>query len=172
LVIQFLWLQGLSGKVIYAQLLGTLAENALSLSTVHGRLRRFKEGNSLCEDDERPGRPMTVINDILCNFLAKYLFSSVTIILRHCGLSASTVKELLIRELRFKKYVRRWVPHLRDMAQNKHCQLSGFNLLKLLREREPFDFNGVTTEDESSFQRHNEPREIFTPWREQVDLYV
>jgi hypothetical protein len=171
-VIQLLWLQGLSMKVIPAQLLGTLTENTQSLSTVYGRLRRFKKGNILCEDAERSVRQMIVIGNILCNFLAKYPFASAKIMLQHFGLSASTKKELLIRESGFKKYARRWVPHSLDAAQDKHCQLSGFELLTLLCEREPFDVNGVVTEDDSLFQSHNEPREMFAPSRKQVTPYV
>jgi DNA-binding MarR family transcriptional regulator len=67
-------------------------------------------------------------------------------------MSASTVKEILIRELRFEKDGRRRVTLLLDSAQKKYRQLSAIELLKLLCKREPFDFNGVTTGDEFWFQ--------------------
>jgi hypothetical protein len=78
---------------------------------------------------------------------------------------ASAVKEILIRELGFKKYARRWVSHLID-AQKK-CRLSSaIKLLKQLRERESFDFNCITTGDESWFQYHYGPQEMFAPSRD------
>jgi hypothetical protein len=45
----------------------------------------------------------------------------------------------------FTPYTRRWVPHLLDVDPTKYCWLSAIELLELLREGEPFDFNGVTT---------------------------
>jgi hypothetical protein len=102
-VVEFLWLQGLGGKAIYTQLSGTLAESPLSLSTVQRWLRRFKEGNTLCEDAEQPSRQKIVVSGILGKFLAKYAFVSARPMSRYFGVSASTVKEILIRELGFKK---------------------------------------------------------------------
>jgi hypothetical protein len=68
---------------------------------------------------------------------------------RYLGVSASTVEEILIRESRFKKCARQWVPHLLDAAHNKNRWLPAIELLKLLRERELFDFNDIPTTDES-----------------------
>jgi hypothetical protein len=71
---------------------------------------------------------MIIIGDILRKFLAKYLFASAKIMSRHFGVSASTVKEILIHELEFKKYARRWVPHFLDAAQRKSRQSSAIEL--------------------------------------------
>jgi hypothetical protein len=51
-------------------------------------------------------------------------------------------------------------------AQKKRRLSSAIELLKQLREREPFDFNGITTGDESWFQYHYGPQEMFTPSRD------
>jgi transposase len=91
-VIKFLWLQGLGGKPIRAQLSSTLAGTALSFSTVQRWLRRFKDGNTSCEDAERPGRPMVIIGDILRKFLARYLFASAKVMSRHFGVNPSTIR--------------------------------------------------------------------------------
>jgi hypothetical protein len=110
-----------------------------------------KEGNTLCEDAERLGRPAIVIDDILSKFFAKYRFASAKIMLRHFGVRPATVKGILIRELGFKKYTRRSVPYLPDAAQKRHHRLSTIELIKRVRQRERWDFNGITTEDESWF---------------------
>jgi transposase len=138
-VTELLSLLGLGGKAIYAQLLGTLADGALSLSTVSWWSRRFKTRNTSCEDAEWPSRPMIIIGDILRKFLAKYPFDSAKIIPRHFGVSVSTVKENLVRELGFKKHTRRWVPYFPDTDPKNYLRLSSIQLLKLLRERGPCD---------------------------------
>jgi hypothetical protein len=61
---------------------------------------------------------------------------------------------------------------LLDAAQKKHRRLSAIELLKLLREREPFDFNGVITRDDSWSQYHYTPQEMFAASREQAAPYV
>jgi transposase len=167
-VIKFLWLDGLGGKIVHAQLSSTFAGTALSLSTIQRWLCRFKEGNTLCEDAERPGRPMVIIGDILRKFLARCPFASAKITFCHFGVSPSTVKEVLSREFGFRKYARRWVPHLLDDAQKNHQRASAIELLVLLRGlgREAYDFDGIATSDESWFYYHWEPREMFTASRE------
>jgi hypothetical protein len=47
---------------------------------------------------------MIIIGNILRKFLAKYPSDSAEMMLQHFGVSASTAKEIMIRELRFKKY--------------------------------------------------------------------
>jgi hypothetical protein len=111
---------------------------------------------------------MTVTGDILCKFLAEYPFASAQIMPRYFDVSASTVKEILIRELGFKRCTQRQVPCVLNATQKKHRQSSPIEMLKLLCEREPFDSNGITTGDESWFQYHYEFREIFGPSREQT----
>jgi hypothetical protein len=41
-------------------------------------------------------------------------------------------------------------------------------LLKVFPEREPFEFNGIRTRDESCFQYHYQSQEMFAPSQEQV----
>jgi hypothetical protein len=77
---------------IHAPLSSILVGIALSLSTVQRWHRRFNEGNTLCEDAERPGRPMVIIDDILRKFVARYPFASVKVLSRYFGVGPSTVK--------------------------------------------------------------------------------
>jgi hypothetical protein len=63
---------------------------------------------------------MLTIGDILRKFLARYRFDSTIVMPRHFGVNPSTVKEVLSRELGFRKSARQWVPHLFDDAQKNH----------------------------------------------------
>jgi hypothetical protein len=100
----FLELQELGGTVSHAQLSATLAESALSLWTIQRWLRRFKEGNTLCEHADRPVGLMIITGNVLRKFFAKYPFGPAKIVSRHFGVSASALNEILVRELGFKKY--------------------------------------------------------------------
>jgi hypothetical protein len=115
---------------------------------------------------------MTVTGDILCKFLAEYLFASAQMMSWHFDVSASTLKEILIGKLGFKRRTQRQVPYVLNATQKKHRRSSEIEMLKLLREREPFDSNGITTENESWFQYHCESREIFGPSREQTVPFI
>jgi hypothetical protein len=55
---------------------------------------------------------------------------------------------------------------LLDAAQKKLCRSSTIELLKLVRE--PFDFNGIATGDESWLQYHYELPEMSISLREHV----
>jgi hypothetical protein len=75
-IIKFLRLQEQGSKAIHYHLGGTLGHLAVSLPAVKRWLRRFKEGDTSCEDRNRAGRPLTIMGDILSKFLSKYPFAS------------------------------------------------------------------------------------------------
>jgi transposase len=106
-VIKFLWLHALGGKFIHTQLSSIFTGTALSLSTVQRWLHRFKEGTTLYEDAERSHRPRVIIGHIMPKFPASYPFASAKVMSRRFGVSPSTVKKVLSRELVFRKYARR-----------------------------------------------------------------
>jgi hypothetical protein len=86
---------------------------------------------------------MVIIGDILCRFVARYLFASAKILSRYFGLGPSTVKEVVSSKLRFRKYARRWVPHLLDDAQKNHRRASAIELLELLPVGKPMLLIGL-----------------------------
>jgi hypothetical protein len=92
---------------------------------------------------------MVIIGDILRKFFARYPFASRKAASLHFGASPSTVKEAVGRELGFRKYAQRCVPRLLDDSQKNHPGTSAIELLKLLWEREAYDFDGITTGNES-----------------------
>jgi hypothetical protein len=113
---------------------------------------------------------MVIIGDILLKFVARYPFAKV--MSRYFGVSLSTAKEVLSRELGFRKYARRWVPYLLEEAQKKCPRASAIELLELLPGGEASDFDGTTTGDESWFDHHYELREMFAASREKVAPFV
>jgi hypothetical protein len=104
---------------------------------------------------------MVIIGDIIQKFLARCPFVSATVMSRPFAVSHSAVKEVLSRELGFRKYTRRWVPHLLDDAQKNHWRASAIEPLELLRGRQAYDFDGIATGDGPWFHYHDELRGMF-----------
>jgi transposase len=55
-MVKYFFLKGHGNKLIHKELVSTLQDNAISLSTVKNWLRRFKSGDLCCGDEERPRR--------------------------------------------------------------------------------------------------------------------
>jgi hypothetical protein len=105
--IKFLWLQEQGSKAIHTHLRGTPGDLTVSLPPVKQRLRRFREGDTSCEDRIRARRPLTILGDVLSKFVFKYPFASAKNIVSHFDMSISTVKNLLGRELGLGQLIRR-----------------------------------------------------------------
>jgi len=56
-VIRYLFLKGMSGKVIHDDMLATLGDSALAYSVVKSWLAEFKRGRNNVEDERRSRRP-------------------------------------------------------------------------------------------------------------------
>jgi hypothetical protein len=114
-------------------------------------LRKFNSGDLSCLNENRPGRPLTILGPVLKKFLDKHPFASAKILSRHFDISPPTVKEILHRELGLKKYSRRWVPHELSKGQKK-CRVDQSEmLLDMLQLHAEHNFEGITTGDESWF---------------------
>jgi hypothetical protein len=111
---------------------------------------------------------MAIIDDILRKFPVRHPFTSAKVMRCHLIVNSSTVKEVLSRELGFRKYARRWVSHLLDEAQKSHRRKLAIELLELLRGRKAYDLDGIAAGDESWFHCHYDPHEMFAAPREKV----
>jgi hypothetical protein len=72
---------------------------------------RFESGNTSCEDISRARRPLTDLAAPFGLFLQNYPFASVRMLSQQFRVCATTVKEILVRDLGLKKFARRWVSH-------------------------------------------------------------
>jgi transposase len=132
-VIKSLWLQEQGSKAIHAHLRGTLGDLAMSLPGVKRWLRRFREGDTSCEDRNRAGEPLTNLRDVLSKFFSKYSCASAKNITSHFDISVSTVTDLLARELGLRKFTRRWTPHSLSERQKNERMTQSRLLLDVLQ---------------------------------------
>jgi transposase len=102
-------------------------------------------------------------------FLDNDPFTTARMLSRHFNVSATTVKEILARDLGMRKFTRRWVPHtLSDLQKVKRVETST-ELFHILNELEVDSFDGITTDDESSFQYLSESSAMFAKWLRDVN---
>jgi hypothetical protein len=71
---------------------------------------------------------------------------------RDFGVCATTVKDILARDLGLKKLIRRWVPHTLSGPQQVKGIEASTELLQILNDLEADSFDGIATRDESWFQ--------------------
>jgi hypothetical protein len=150
---QVFWLTGWGSKKIYQGLMSTLGDNAYGLSQIKIWLQRFRTGDLSCSDLPRVGGPpLTLVPQVEAS-LQKCSFPSARIIAKHFLTTASTVKEILPRELGMRKLSWRWVSHYLSDAQKVPPVEAAKEMLRILQESETNDFDGIATGDESWFQR-------------------
>jgi transposase len=75
-VVNYFFTKGEEHKTITAKLQTAFYDSAPSSLTVKKWMRQFKNGDLSCDDDSRPGRPMSRLGQVLQKFLDRYRFSS------------------------------------------------------------------------------------------------
>jgi transposase len=161
LVAKYFWIKGLGAKEIHQELINTFGAHAYGPSQIKIWLRRFRDGDLECRDLPGAGRPPLTLRAQLEAFLQKYPFASARMIANHSPVNPHTVKEILQKELRMRKFSRRWVPHSLTSAQTAGRVCASIEMLRILQESEANDFDGVTTDDESWFRYIYPSSEMF-----------
>jgi hypothetical protein len=145
-------LKGHRSKLIHKELVSTLQDNAISLSTIKNWLRRFKSGDLSCGDEERPGRPLISMSPALQRFLKKFFFASVQVVAGPFTVDRATVKSLLDWELGLRKFTRRWMPDILSVEQPLRRVTESQSLLPILANLAENNFQGIITESGRNFQ--------------------
>jgi transposase len=109
-MVKHFFLKGHGNKQIRKELVSTLQDKVISLSTVKNWLRRFNSGDLSCGDEKRPGRPLISLGPALQRFLKKFPFRNARVMAGNFSVGQAIIKSILDRELRFRKFTRRWVP--------------------------------------------------------------
>jgi hypothetical protein len=141
-------------------------DDAYRLSQIKISLQRFRTGDLSCGDLPRAERPPLTLGLQVEPFLQKYLFASARIIAKHFLTTASIVKEILQRELRMRKFSRRWAPHSSSDAQKVARVEATKETLSILQKSETNDFDGIATGDESWFEYTTESSKMLTIWQQ------
>ena len=114
-VIKFCTRLGEKPLDIYNKMVEVYREDVLSYSRVKDWAKRFREGRESIEDDEKSGRPISVITphtiDMVRNITVDDPHSTVAEIAHHLDISTGSVDDILLNHLGYRKVSSRWTPH-------------------------------------------------------------
>jgi hypothetical protein len=105
-VIKFVWLYRHLPRQIQQELFATLGSDASSQDSVQYWVARFESDETSCKDISRAGTALTDLAESFRMFLQDYPFARARMVSRHFRVCATTVKELLARDLALKKLSR------------------------------------------------------------------
>jgi histone-lysine N-methyltransferase SETMAR len=168
IILKFLFMKGLRYKAAHNELSSVLGGQVYSLSQVKRWIRRFKDGDLSCEDEDRSGRPFSDLSDAIRLHLEKFPFTSAKVLAKYFSTSLPTISRILTTHLGLRKFSRRWVPHeLTDDQKLSRIQISA-ELLTSLRNDEFGGFCHIATGDESWFSYRYESTHCYAKSREGV----
>lgn len=167
-VVKFYFLKGFGCKKIHRKLGDTLGDSAMSITSVKRWLDRFKNGDFSCQDLERSGRPENDLSESIIVILTEMPFATAKFLAKRLCCSPNTIKKILIENLGYKKYIRRWVPH--ELTWQNKCDRvqKSEALLNILLEHKKTNFAHIITLDESWFYFRYQAKAMFAPSPEKV----
>lgn len=146
-VINYLFSKYMGAKEIFDELTQTMANDCPSYSTVKSWVAEFRRGRKSTEDEERCGRPKTVVTPETVDRVHDMIIADRRIglsrIAETLGISVERVHYIVHEELDMNKFSAKWVPKLfttyqkrtrRDCAQSvlDRFSVSASNFIKQL----------------------------------------
>lgn len=151
-IIKYLCLKGLTGKEIYDDMSKTLGEVCPSYATVKNWVASFKRGKISVEDDDRPGRPISVSTPENVNAVHDMILSDRRISIKQISetlkISCERVHHIIHADLDMKKISAKWIPKCLN-ADQKRARVKSSRSLCALFDKDPDFLNRVITMDET-----------------------
>lgn len=167
-VLKYWFLTGLNAYQMHTKLVETLEEKAYSYSQIKFWCKRFRQGDLSCSYLPKSGRTPSDLGPSIIKYIEKYPFASASKMSRHFQCSKSTIISILEDDYDFKKFKRKWSPHvLSDDIKQKRIDFS-IMIKKYLEDDQENDFASICTGDESWFGYHYDTRDQFAKSREDV----
>ncbi|GBP53757.1 Putative uncharacterized protein FLJ37770 [Eumeta japonica] len=108
--------KGKTPKEIFENMVSVLHESAPSYTMVKKWARLFQQGRESCEDDPRPGRPVTVVTEENVRKIEKFVLTDQRIklwqITEELQISKERVGEIIHEHMNMRKISARWVPKM------------------------------------------------------------
>jgi hypothetical protein len=165
-VIRCLWICDLAPSARYQELQNTVGSIAYSEDSIENWVGRFVSAGTSCADLPRARRPPTDLSEPLRQFFHDFPFATARMMSRQFSAHATTIKEILSRDLGLKKFARRRVPHQLNPSQKVQRVEAAKLLLQILQMQKPNAVDGIATGDESWFQSVYMSNSRFAPSRD------
>ncbi|GBP36043.1 Putative uncharacterized protein FLJ37770 [Eumeta japonica] len=139
-VIKYFVKKGKTAKEIFEDMVSVLQESAPSYTMVKKWARLFQQGRESCEDDPRPGRPVTVVTEENVRKIEKLVLADRRIklwqIAEELQISKERVGEIIHEHMNMRKISARWVPKMltpfdkqrRLQTSKDFLELIGYNI--------------------------------------------
>ncbi|GBP52513.1 Histone-lysine N-methyltransferase SETMAR [Eumeta japonica] len=115
-IIKYFVKKGKTPKEIFEDMVSVLQESAPSYTMVKKWARLFQQGRESCEDDPRPGRPVTVVTEENVRKIEKLVLADQRIklwqIAEELQISKERVGEIIHEHMNMRKISARWIPKM------------------------------------------------------------
>jgi transposase len=122
-VIKYLFVKGLSGKEIFADMVKTLDEQCPSYATIKNWVAEFKRGRSDLKDEHRSGRPISVTTpgdiDSVHDMILENRRIGLTRTAEILHISYERVFHIVHHDLGMSKLAAKWVPKCLNADQKR-----------------------------------------------------
>lgn len=169
-VIKYLFLKGLSGKEIYADMLDTLKDHCPSYATVKNWVAEFKRGRTDVKDEHRVGRPVSVstfenvdsVHDMILDdrrIGLKYIAETLNI-------SYERIFHIVHHDLGMRKLSAKWIPKCLNADQKRLRVTTSKSLCRLFKEDSSNILDRIVTMDETWIHHYDpETKEQSKEWK-------
>lgn len=127
----YIWMRiqhGESASTIHADLVAQVGIKAPSYDTVARWMRDFRAGRSSLQDEDRPGRPVSVTTELAVDSVRAIVADDPHCTAREIAelldISIGAAHTILTEKLGLRKICARWIPHLLSVEQRQqrvHC---------------------------------------------------
>lgn len=169
-IIFFLSKEGDKPSNIVKRLKNVFGDKAESPATIYRWIKRIHDGAETLEDEERSGRPTTIVTEKNINAVRDVVLTdrraTVQVIAKETGISTGSVVTILHDWLEMSKLSARWVPKLLEQKQKDERVAACKALLALQQQYGDEFWTRIVTTDETWIPYFNpETKEQSKQWR-------
>jgi hypothetical protein len=155
--------QGLKDRAIQTEFESVYAPEAAAISTLKKWRERFHEGRTDLIDDLKSRRPVTQeFAATIQSMLTQRPFLSCKVLFRHLSIRKVTCLPILHNDLGLIKVHLHWIPEALKVAEKSERLSYSRQLLAILEQQQPMDFEYDIIRDEFWFYLYNRPEAAWT----------
>ncbi|GBP10054.1 Putative uncharacterized protein FLJ37770 [Eumeta japonica] len=152
-VIKYFVKKGKTPKEIFEDMVSVLQESAPSYTMVKKWACLFQQGRESCEDDPRPGSPVTVVTEENVRKIEKLVLADRRIklwqIAEELQISKERVGEIIHEHMNMRKISARWVPKMLTPFDKQRRLQTSKDFLELVRDNIDEICDRIVTVDET-----------------------
>ncbi|GBP77052.1 Histone-lysine N-methyltransferase SETMAR [Eumeta japonica] len=158
-VIKYFVKEGKTPKEIFEDMVSVLQESAPSYTMVKKWARLFQQGRESCEDDSRPGRPVTVVTEENVRKIEKLVLADRRIklwqIAEELQISKERVGEIIHEHTNMRKISARWIPKMLTPFDKQRRLQTSKDFLELVGDNIDEICDRIVTVDETWVRQYD-----------------